>query len=72
MNPSVTDPVANKDSTINEVGNSKVDRAKISIKTSKSKSQDKSSSKNLVKSFLDKSQAFAQGSGSGFLTSGTS
>ena len=61
--------LVNEDCTINGVGNNKVDGAKVDVKTTKSKNQN--ISKNLVKSFLIKSQDFPQDSKSDFYTSGT-
>ena len=56
-------PVLHNENTIvDKVGNSKVNRAKVGIKTVKSKS------KNLVKPFLAKSQPFTQSSRSDFVT----
>ena len=43
--------IVNKNSTINGFGNSEVDKAKVNIKTAKSKS------KNLVRPFLANSQS---------------
>ena len=60
--------IVNKDSTVNRVGNSKINRAKIDAKMAKSKNQYKSKGENLVKFFL--TQALAQGSKLGFLTPG--
>ena len=42
--------------TVDRVGDSEVDRAKVSIKAAKPKSQDKSKVKNLIKFFLTKFQ----------------
>ena len=70
-NPSATDPILiDEDSTIDRIGNSEANGAKVGIKTAKSQSQDKSKGINLTKTFLAKSQAFIQSSGSGFLISG--
>ena len=63
MNPVATDPVAvSINNTVDEVGDSKVNGKKVSTKTAKSKSQDKTKGNNLVKSFLVKSKAFDSGS----------
>ena len=67
----ITDPVAvGKDNTIDKIGDSEVDGAKVDTKIAKSKNQDKSKGKNLVKSFLAKFQALVQSFGSDFLTPG--
>ena len=69
INLSTTDPITVvEDSTIDEIGNSEIDEAKIGAKTTKFKSQNKSKGKNSVKSILVKSQVFTQGSGLCFLT----
>lgn len=63
VDSSVTDPLpVNEDSTVDKIGNNKVDRTKVGIKTAKSKS------KNFVKLFSTKSQSFTQGSGLSFFT----
>lgn len=70
MDSPVTDPVPfGEDNTIYEIGNSKVDRVKVGVTTIKSKSQNKSKGKNLLKPFSAKSQSSTQGSESGFFTS---
>ena len=53
VDPSVIDlVVAGRNSNINGVDNSKIDRAKIGAKAAKSKSEDKNKGKNLVKVLL--------------------
>ena len=44
-----------ENTTVDRVDNSEVDGAKVSAKTTKSKSHNKNKGKNLVKSFLAKS-----------------
>ena len=68
VNLSATDLVVGKSNTIDKVDDNKVDGVKLDAKTAKSKSQDKNKDKNLVISFLAKSQPLVQGSESGFLT----
>ena len=60
---SVTDPVVDENTTIDSIGNSKVDTVRVDAKMANSKSQVKSKGKNLTK-------AIAQGSGSCFITHG--
>lgn len=55
MDPTVINPTGiNEDSTVNRVDNSKVDGAKVDVKTTKFKSQDKSKNIKLIKFFLAK------------------
>ena len=55
MHSLAIDPILiSEDNIIDKVGNSEVDRIKVGIKMAKSKSQDKSKNKNLVKFFLAK------------------
>ena len=56
-----------EDNNLDKIGNSKVNGTKVGAKTTKSKNQDKSKSKNLIKFFA---KALAQTSGSSFLTPG--
>ena len=58
IDPLVIDLVVGKNSYINRVSNSEVNKTNVGTKTTKSKSQDKSKGKNLLKSFSAKSQAF--------------
>ena len=53
-----------EDITIDEIGNSKIDRTNLGAKMAKFKNQDKSKGKNLAKS-----KSFAQSPESGFLSS---
>lgn len=59
---------ADDNNTIDKIDNNEIVKAKISAKMAKSKSHDKSKGKNLVNSFLIKSQASIPGSKLGFLT----
>lgn len=64
IDSAITDPVVDgEDSVINRIDNSEANRAKISAKITKSKTQEKSKNKNLAKS-----KTLAQSSKSDFLT----
>ena len=59
VNTLITDLISDgEDSIVNGIGNNEVNGAKVSTKTAKSKSQDKSKGKNLVIFLLAKFQAF--------------